>query len=83
MCAIDGEGKAHCFGNNWSGALGTGSIDHSDIFVPVNASEALSGIFLEKIVCGSHFSLALSNNGRVFKWCVGFYVLEFELVQCS
>ncbi len=62
-CAIDGQGKAFCWGSNANGQLGNGTQASSK--VPVEVSN-LSGV--KSLSSGNQFSCALLIDGSVKCW---------------
>lgn len=63
-CAVDASGGAWCWGNNYAGQLGDGSLDSHD--VPVSVSGLGSGV--AAVAAGSAHSCAVTTGGGVLCW---------------
>lgn len=62
-CGLTSEGKAYCWGQNSSGALGNGTTAHETSPVPVGTTETLTDL-----AAGSAHICGLSSKGEVFCW---------------
>ncbi|MCL2451782.1 IPT/TIG domain-containing protein [Candidatus Saccharibacteria bacterium] len=65
-CAI-ADGKAYCWGNNWSGQLGDGSTDNSLIPVAVDTTGVLGGKTVTAITASSNNTCAIAD-GKAYCW---------------
>ena len=61
-CAVDGEGRVFCWGNDASGQLSSGPLEGTVVRVPLPAPAA-------DVAVGHDHSCALGREGRV--WCWG------------
>ena len=67
-CALDGDGRAYCWGANSDGELGNNSVEPSNVPVAVDTSGVLSGKTLTSINIGSHHTCALDRDGQAYCW---------------
>ncbi len=66
--AIRSDGKVFSWGNNSKGQLGNDSTADSNVPVPVNSQGVLSGKKIVQAAMGYHFSLLVSDDGKVFSF---------------
>ncbi len=67
-CALVGTGTAYCWGGNYTGQLGDGDTDDSDIPVAVDTSGVLAGQTLTQIAIGDDQACAVDTAGAAFCW---------------
>ncbi len=65
-CALDTEGRAHCWGENPDGRLGTGGLDASDRPIPVAGERRFAGIST-----GHAHTCGVTLDGEVHCWGEG------------
>ncbi|XP_060815883.1 uncharacterized protein LOC132907131 [Bombus pascuorum] len=65
VLALTEEGKVYSWGHNSHGELGNCSTNH---MIPMPVTRNLNDEFIVDIACGSHHSLALTNEGKVYAW---------------
>lgn len=65
-CALNGAGRAFCWGENFTGQIGNGTTD--DQLVRVRVAAGRLGVGLRAITAGFGHSCALDNRGRAFCW---------------
>jgi alpha-tubulin suppressor-like RCC1 family protein len=65
-CATTTTGAGRCWGYNFDGQLGTGSVDPGQSYVGVVAAS----FSIRRIVIGENHAVAISSVGRVFAWGV-------------
>jgi alpha-tubulin suppressor-like RCC1 family protein len=70
-CALDSDGQAYCWGNNYNGQLGNATTTTSAAPVAVSTSGVLSGRSLTDINAGGQTTCALSASGEAFCWGMG------------
>jgi len=69
VCALDTDGKAYCWGNNYSGQLGNNSTDsNSSVPVAVDTTGVLAGKTLTQISGGNGKTCAIDSNSQVYCW---------------
>ncbi len=62
-CALDGSGKAYCWGLNFTGVLGDSTISNRLIPAPV-----AGGLAFAAVSAGSHHACGLTTNGAAYCW---------------
>jgi len=74
-CGLDAARRAHCWGNNLYGSLGTGSSGYYGGIRESAAPVAVQGsLELERVVAGGGHSCGLTTEGAVHCWGVGYPV---------
>ena len=68
LCVTSDGMSVWAFGEGDYGKLGLGSNSSKNLPTKI---ESLYGLNIKKVICGAHFSVALTNNGRVFSWGQG------------
>ncbi|MCL1929882.1 IPT/TIG domain-containing protein [Candidatus Saccharibacteria bacterium] len=69
-CAITSDGKAYCWGSNYSGRLGVdydennGGFYMSTVPVAVDTSGLLNGLFVKQISAGTYHTCAIAGNAN-------------------
>ncbi|XP_043461516.1 RCC1 and BTB domain-containing protein 1-like isoform X1 [Leptopilina heterotoma] len=66
VLALSNKGEVYSWGHNGYSELGNGSSNQG--LTPTIISTILSEKLIVSIACGSHHSLALTNEGEVFAW---------------
>lgn len=67
-CALDKQGRAYCWGSNFSGELGDGTTRRRQTPVRVDMSGVLQGRRLVDISLGGSHTCALDAAGRAYCW---------------
>jgi alpha-tubulin suppressor-like RCC1 family protein len=74
-CALDTGGRAHCWGNNRDGELGTGPANEcfwSDLQGPYDCrtrpAPVLGGLVFESLSAGAGFTCGVSPQGAAYCW---------------
>ena len=65
--ALDETGKVWSWGDADFGKLGRLGSDNTKVPKPISD---LSSATIVKVICGHQFSLALSNDGKLYSWLV-------------
>lgn len=68
ICAIASDSNAYCWGYNYHGQLGNGTITNSLVPSSVSVSGALNGLTVKAISGGTNFSCAVASNGQAYCW---------------
>ena len=68
---VDERGQTYTWGKCHFGQLGHGELDRNEL-VP-RPVEALKGVSVASVAAGDSHVLALTREGRVFSWGIGFY----------
>ncbi|XP_076674441.1 uncharacterized protein LOC143372273 [Andrena cerasifolii] len=68
--AVTADGEVYGWGDNEFGQLGIGNYNYQE--QPCKVTE-LTGIVIEKVMCGSEHTLALSNAGILYTWGANTY----------
>ena len=63
--ALDSDGKAYGWGDNYDGAVGDGTTTERITPVPVQMP---AGITFTQVSGGGYHSLALGSNGKIYSW---------------
>ena len=66
--ALSSTGDIFSWGTNGDGQLGDGTTTNRSVPVQLARSEAIAGVSFSAISAGGYFTLALSDDGRVFGW---------------
>ncbi|MCL1876508.1 hypothetical protein FWF74_00475 [Candidatus Saccharibacteria bacterium] len=79
-CALDSDGKAYCWGNNFDrygddyGKLGSDFRSYYSLVpVAVSTADVLGGKTLTQISAGGYHACAIDSNGRAYCWGRGEY----------
>ena len=67
-CALDGHGRAYCWGYGYSGELGNGTNATSNRPVPVDTSGVLAHRELVGVAAGTWFTCAVDTEGLPYCW---------------
>lgn len=68
-CAVDSDGRTYCWGDNYHGEIGDGSInDDSPFPVAIGAVGALAGKNIVQVAVGSFTVCAVDFDGWVYCW---------------
>ena len=70
-CILDTNGVCYTWGKCHCGQLGHGELDE-DVHIP-RPVEALRGVRLMKVIGGDSHVLALTAEGKVYSWGMGYY----------
>jgi len=73
-CATATTGEIFCWGRNTNGELGNGTTTNSTTPVAVTMSEAMAGKVAVSVATNQANNCALTEDGLVFCWGVGFYL---------
>lgn len=68
---VDSHGQVYTWGKCHYGQLGHGEMDQNELLP--RAVEALNGVKIEVVGAGDSHVLAITDQGRLFSWGVGFY----------
>ena len=74
MCISADGNILWAFGDGDYGKLGLGSSHAKQVPTKV---EAMCGVGLKKVACGTQFTVALTKDGRVFTWGQGKWYFFF------
>ena len=66
--ALDSDGRVYSWGYNFSGRLGVGPHQDSNVPLAVDTTGVLAGKKIIAIAAGYDHSLALDSNGKVYAW---------------
>ena len=66
--ALSSDGKVYAWGHNSDGALGDGSTTARPSPVAVDTTGVLKDKIIVAVSAGTHFSLALGSDGKVYAW---------------
>jgi alpha-tubulin suppressor-like RCC1 family protein len=67
-CVLASDNKPYCWGNNWKGNLGNGTVTSSTVPVAVTSNGALNGKTLTSITVGNTWACVLATDGRAYCW---------------
>ena len=67
-CALDETGRAYCWGNNFNGQLGDGTMTNSSIPVNVVSGEVPTGTIFDSLVGTEYGTCSLSTEGVIYCW---------------
>ena len=67
-CALDSGGAAYCWGGNFHGDLGDGSMSDSSVPMAVDTGGVLAGKTLTQITAGAFETCALDSAGAAYCW---------------
>lgn len=67
-CGLDRLDRAHCWGLNYHGQLGDGTLIQRVLPVPVDTSGALADVRLRQLSGGVYHTCGLSTVGRAYCW---------------
>jgi alpha-tubulin suppressor-like RCC1 family protein len=72
-CGLTSENKIYCWGRGTDGQLGNNSTSNSLTPVAVDTSGVLSGKTIVSMVAGSHHTVVLDSNGKIYTWGKNMY----------
>jgi alpha-tubulin suppressor-like RCC1 family protein len=67
-CAIASDDLAYCWGGNWFGILGNGTLEESSIPIPVSTAGVLNGHTIKSIAVGRYFSCVIASDDFAYCW---------------
>ena len=62
-CGLTRSGQAYCWGANWAGQLGDGSINGSNVPVAVTG-----GLTFTTVIAADRFTCGLTGTGQAYCW---------------
>jgi len=66
--AVASDGTVYSWGNNFSGQLGNGNYNNSNVPVAVSTTGVLAGKKIIAVAAGYSHSLALASDGTIYAW---------------
>lgn len=70
-CVIASDDKVYCWGNNFGGKLGNGTISNTSVPTAVNMSGVLVGKTVKQLSAGSEHMCVIASDDKIYCWGFG------------